>query len=65
MKRPTLTLKQQQDLQPPAPAGEIVVPAKQPSYAELERKALSAGLAKLEENAPEWKRLRRSAGFID
>lgn len=64
MKRPTLTLDQQKALQPPPPAAEIVLP-KQTSYADLERKALAAGLAKLEENAPEWKRIRRSAGFAD
>jgi len=64
MKRPTLTLKQQQDLQPPPPASEIVIP-KQPSYQELEQRALAVGLAKLEETNPEWRRLRRSAGFQD
>lgn len=64
MKRPTLTLAQQKALQPVQPQAEIVAP-KQTSYADLERKALTAGLAKLEENAPEWKRLRRSAGFAD
>lgn len=65
MKRPTLTLAQQKELQPVQPQAEIVLAPKQPSYADLEYKALQAGNAKLEENAPDWKRLRRSAGFVD
>ena len=65
MKRPTLTLAQQKELQPVQPQAEISVPKTGLSYAELEFKALQAGIAKLEENAPDWKRLRRSAGFVD
>lgn len=65
MKRPILTLSQQKALQPVQPQAEIVISPKQPSYADLERRAIAVGLAKLEENAPEWRRLRRSAGFID
>lgn len=64
MKRPTLTLKQQQDLQPVQPRAEIV-PPKPLTYQELEQKAYAMGLVKLEENAPTWRRLRRSAGFVD
>lgn len=48
----------------PAPAAEIVMP-KQPTYQELEAKALAASKAHLATSDQDYSRLRRSAGFID